>query len=659
MRLGEQASERRVYRCRFVRAGRITAPGGEPGRIEITAEALRTAAGLGLFDYRAVFVDHAGCDYPSLHNLVGVTGTAAWNPETCSVEGDIRLYDTPLGRAMAVLLDEILLEGEHSPDVGLSMVFFPIWDTGQGSGLRRIKALRYVESVDLVFQPAADGRVLSALQAGRQHQENQPQPDSPTGAAQQLTHQNGGTHMTQPVETPELTPSQPEDASGEEWLQALSAAAAEGIIQASGLPQASRERLAAGQYDTPEQVHAAIEAERRYLARLAEDQVVQVGGVAPRSPHISLGLSGFEQFRQALEALVAGERPPQGVRPLTGIREAYMLLSGDYELTGRFYPERVSFASVDSSTMAGLVADALNKRVASLFQQYPRWWEKFVTIEDFTNLQQVKWITLGGVGELPTVAEGAAYTEMSWDDQTETTDFVKKGGYLGITLESIDKDDTRRLQAAPRALAQAAWLSLAKSIAGIFTAGGGVGPAMSDGKSLFHADHGNLGSAPLSTAAFAAARSAMRKQTELNSQEPLGALTAPRYLLVPPDLEVSALQVLASEYDYGYAQPEGTAAPANVLNDGGDLQARLALARERVIVVDLWSEPTHWALVADPNLYPTIGLGFRYGRAPELFSVASPTSGLMFTHDTMPIKARFFYAVGPITWRGLYKSNPV
>jgi hypothetical protein len=80
-------------------------------------------------------------------------------------------------------------------------------------------------------------------------------------------------------------------------------------------------------------------------------------------------------------------------------------------------------------------------------------------------------------------------------------------------------------------------------------------------------------------------------------------------------------------------------------------------ARERVIVVDLWTDSNDWAAVADPRLYPTIGIGFRYGRAPEIFSVASPTAGLMFTNDTMPIKARFFFAAGPMDWRGVYKAN--
>ncbi len=52
-----------------------------------------------------------------------------------------------------------------------------------------------------------------------------------------------------------------------------------------------------------------------------------------------------------------------------------------------------------------MVADLLNKRVVNEFMQYPRWWEPVTAQEDFASLQQVKWITLGGVGELPTVAE--------------------------------------------------------------------------------------------------------------------------------------------------------------------------------------------------------------------------------------------------------------
>jgi len=126
---------------------------------------------------------------------------------------------------------------------------------------------------------------------------------------------------------------------------------------------------------------------------------------------------------------------------------------------------------------------------------------------------------------------------------------------------------------------------------------------------------------------------------------------------VPPDLEITALQVLASEYQYTYALSNAPAAPVNPLTEGDSLNQRMNFARERVIVVDLWTDTSDWAAIADPRLYPTIGIGFRYGRVPEIFSVASPTAGLMFTNDTMPVKVRFVYACGPIDWRGLYKAN--
>lgn len=664
---------RKEFQCRFVKAGRVRAVGDNPSNIEILPGALAHAWAEGLFENRAVFVDHAGAfEYPSLRNLVGVTFGAQYQELDGTVEGVVRLYDTPEALAFGELVEQWLEDrqsGNATPDIGLSLVFYPLWDTAQQTpqgGLRRISGIRHIESVDFVFEPATDARVMKALSSCQA-----------TGSTDRLdrvsvfteaclslgvrlvcnpiedrnfAHMRKETNrMNDNVLNQESSASQPETGN---WQNAYSRIMVGAMLTQSGLPQASRERLAIQEYATPEEVMAAIQTEQAYLAKLAEEQVVQIGNLPPRSPHISLGRTGLEQVQLALEALISGVRPADGVLPLTGIRELYNLLSGDYELTGTFKGERVYLANVTSATMSNLVANALNKVVAAEFQQYPRWWEPFVSQQDFASLQQVKWITLGGLGELPTVAEGAAYTELTWDDKFESSDFTKKGGYLGLTIEAIDKDDTGRLRAAPRALAQAAWLTLSKAILNIFTANGGVGPTLSDGVALFHSSRNNLGSAALSWSAYVAARTAMRKQTELNSGERLGALTAPRYLLVPPDLEIAALQIIGSEGEPGNSDND-----INPLSAGDTHDARLAAARSRIIVVDLWPDTNDWAAVADPRLYPSIGIGYRYGRAPEVFSVASPTAGLMFTNDTMPIKVRFFFAVGPMDYRGLYKAN--
>ncbi len=176
---------------------------------------------------------------------------------------------------------------------------------------------------------------------------------------------------------------------------------------------------------------------------------------------------------------------------------------------------------------------------------------------------------------------------------------------------------------------------------------------MSDSNALFDAaNHSNLLTTALSHAQWIVVRTAMMKQTEVHSGERLGFLTAPKYVLVPIDLESTALVMLASE-----GLPGGANNDENVFATGDSHTTRMASARERVVVCPLWTDTNNWAAIADPMLYPSIGIGFRYGRTPEIFSVASPTAGLMFTNDTMPVKVRFFYAVGPTDWRGLHKSN--
>lgn len=647
--LTQAEGRRREFRARLIRAGRIRYADNTPGPFIIPAPAIHSALALGKFDSIPAFIDHAGpFDAPSLRNLAGYVVEAHWDEAEQAAYGTIRLLETEPGRLVQDLFTQLLADrdaGRPMPDVGLSLVFWPDWaprdDDGEPLSLA---AFRHIESVDFVFQPAADGRVLEALQRLSAQ---------PAGASDDSPpHPERSSLMSE--ETPNLeTPSAPvgaglvpaQDLDPAGWARALADAATEALIAGSGLPSASQAFLRARAYAAPEEVRAAIDAQRDLLAQLHADQVVQVGPNPPRS-HVSLGRTGLEQVEAAFAALLAGVSPPAGVAPLTGIRELYHLLSGDYELTGVFQADRVSLANVTTSTMAALVANALNKVVMQSFQSYPQWWAPIVTQVDFATLQQVRWITLGGVGELPTVPEGGAYTELTWDDKTETADFVKKGGYLGITLETIDKDDTGKVRSAPRALAQAAWLTLSKAIASIFTSN----PAMSDGVVLFHGTHGNLGSSALTWSAYVATRTAMMKQAELNSGERLGALTRPYYLVVPIDLEMTAVQILGSEGKPGTADND-----VNPLAEGSEREARLAAARERVITCPIWSDATDWVAAAHPNLYPTIGLGFRYGRAPEVFSVASPTAGLMFSNDTLPVKVRFFYATGPIDYRGLYK----
>jgi len=649
------ATGRREYDCIFMQPGRVKQADQQPSNWLIPADAIRNAE--SLFNSIPVHLDHPEMfgfgwhQNPAVATIVGVTCNARWDEEEQAMTGRIRLYDTDtsnLTAFVAALLDQILADKEQGlevPPVGLSAVVFQDSTFDEEAGLRVTTALNYIESVDIVYDAGAGGYVRAALSAI--------QPPRPqTGA-----NPSGGTVM--PEENENITPAEeapqsaPSPPAPDQALAAQVAALAAQVEALSHPAEPEPEPVPDPVLARLDELTAQVQVLAQTAAQRAEDDTIEGMGQAPR---LIGARTGLDDVQAAFQAMVDGVRPPDGIRPLTGIRELYTLMSGDYEMAGIFHDDRVYLANVTASTMAQLVANVLNKRVMNLFQQYPRWWEPFVSIEDFATLQQVRWITLGGVGELPTVSEGAAYTELTWDDLAQRTSFVKKGGYLGLTIEAIDKDDTRKITAAPRALAQAAWLTLSKSISNIFTANSGVGPNIyyddSNTRALFHTSNGNLGTSALSWSAWDATRTAMRKQTELNSSERLGALTAPRFLLVPPDLETTALQILASEGEPGTADND-----ENPFAEGDVHSARMRAARRRVIVVDLWTDANNWAAVADPNLWATIGLGFRYGRTPEVFSVADPRAGLMFTNDTMPIKVRFFYATGPVDYRGLYKHN--
>jgi hypothetical protein len=115
----------------------------------------------------------------------------------------------------------------------------------------------------------------------------------------------------EPIDAPSNDPSQP-------WLDAFSQSTAQAIITSSDLPQPSKDRLLTHTYDSPDQVTSAIESERLYLAQLSQDSIIQIGDSPPRSPHISGLRSSVDQLSLALDALLAGTRPPD-VQPLTDI----------------------------------------------------------------------------------------------------------------------------------------------------------------------------------------------------------------------------------------------------------------------------------------------------------------------------------------------------
>jgi hypothetical protein len=672
---------RREFLARLVRAGRIRLANDEPGPFVIEAAAVEAAVQEGQFDGLAVFLDHpAFLEGPQVRHLIGVTHSSAYNAGSQAAEATIRFYDGGSsshsggnggnGYAdLAVrLLDAIMADraaGLPLPDVGISLVFWPVWEDG-GAVPRRLRAFKKIESADLVFSPAADGRILEALSSyglvtGGKSAMTEPirtavaRGHNPTGSPAQQTERPvaGGPTSGQGDDHPLVA----QDAAGQlaAWGDAAAREGARGIILASNVPEPARRRLLAREYDSPEAVYSAVEQERQYLAEVSQGSVVALTGGPPRGGRVSQVRTGLDHFQNAVDWIfgVAGASAPEPQLRRTDL--LYANLTGDFEFRGVYRPDRVYLAGADTGTLANMAANAMNKVIAmqlALLTHY-RWYEYVCApTPNDGSLHDMQWTSMGGISTLPVVTEGGAYDELEVDDVKETDAFYTYGGYVGITRRMIKNSDIQRIQAVPRALAAASVKTRSAKIAAIFTSSSGVGPTLDqDATALFHANHGNL-----ATTAFGADATAWRaaalecfKQAEVNSGDRIALF--PKYCLVPPDLYTTALTV------FGY----GEGLPATYTPEAQDRGP--ADPRPVPLAVPHFTDANDWAYVADPRVWPVIHMSFSQdpsGRTfppPELFAATSESGGLLFTSDTLPIKVRDEFAYGVNGFRGIGKRN--
>ena len=403
----------------------------------------------------------------------------------------------------------------------------------------------------------------------------------------------------------------------------------------------------------PEDLQQRIDADRQLLSITTSGRAVQSGDVRNM-------FTEADYLEAAVDDLLGAKRRPELAKVqtsrLSGIRELYMMMTGDFNLHGGYHPERVQFAYTTDFT--GLVKNALNKLVAEHWEELGQagynWWQSIVQIEHFESLNDITATLVGTVGTLPVVAEGAEYTELAVGDSPETASFVKKGGYIPLTLELIDRDQVGKLKAYPRELATAALRTLSAAIAAIFTANSGAGPTMADTGALFNATavttaggHANLLTTALSAAAWDTVAQAVFNQpmliknaTSYYGTGPKMALE-PRFCLVPRALAKTARDTFLNAWDI----------TANVHSEN------LLKGTVVPITVPEWTDATDWAAVCDPRIAPSIIVGERFGIMPEIYIANQDTSPSVFMNDESRLKVRHFTAVLVADFRPLHKEN--
>jgi hypothetical protein len=642
----EEARKRLEYRASLISAGFVRQRNGQPSNFYLPADFLQ--AGVHHFNRAAVFVDHPaegfwGPGYPSMKSLAGVIVAPEWDAAALAVAGTVRLNRRSDMAWLTEILDEILEDqaaGREVPDVGLSAVLYLDSELEQRGDERVRKAtrLKRVESVDIVFGPGAEGRFrvkLSRFHSFPSGNVSVVNPGSDSGQVINIFLQGGSTQMDEQTNDAGVTTPAP-------------APVAAPVAQQ--VQQTPPDQLAAVNARL-DQLAQQLQQVAGLLGQREQATVVEGMGQPPRQP--ITGRTDLERFTPAVEWLFGA---PGAQLPEPSMRRAdniYWALTGDFEFRGVFDRGRVQLASANVSTLASLAVNAMNKVIIHQFSNlaFWRWYERIVWVApNDGSLHDMQWITFGGIGNLPTVADGAAYTELTVDDVKEADAWVTKGGYVGISRKMIKNSDIQRIQAVPIALANACVRTRSAAVSDIFTSNSGVGPTLDqDSTALFHTNHANLGTTAFAQAEWRVVRTAIFKHTDVNSAKRLGYF--PKYALLPADLYDSALAV----FGYGDGYPTSYTPEAQDRGMGDP--------RPVPLVVPDWTDTNNWAAIVDPMVFPVIQMS--YSQTPgggvhppcELFMAMDENAGLLFSNDTLPIKVRDEFVCGVNGPRGIYKEN--
>lgn len=377
---------------------------------------------------------------------------------------------------------------------------------------------------------------------------------------------------------------------------------------------------------------SVAQAQAKLLAKLGE-------GTTPTAPAAAIytgngNLIG-DSVRNSVEArigLVSAEKENKFVgMPLAELARAFLIHRG-IGIAGQDRMGIVGLAFTHGSSDFGhILGDIAHKSMLKGYQEAEETFQLWTAKGTLTDFKPTKRVDLTSFPNLSMVADGAEYTYATMGDRAESIVLATYGKLFSITRQVVINDDLSALDRIPRSMGRAA----IRTVGDLAYAVLGNNPKMSDGKPLFHADHGNLLSpaAALSTGRIDAALSAMQTQQEGDAILNIMA----KYMLVPVALRSTAHALVNAEY-----APE--LAEAKVPNPVRGLVEVIADAR-----LDKQSKGNTY-FAADPAVHDTIEVAYLDGNDQPYMEQQQG-----FTVDGATFKVRMDAGVAPMSWRTVSK----
>ncbi len=357
----------------------------------------------------------------------------------------------------------------------------------------------------------------------------------------------------------------------------------------------------------------------------------------------SVGVEGREKLRSAVTdglALRSGirvENPAEGSRDfrgrsLVGIARECMEIAGQSvrgmsrtQLVGR------ALAAGSTSDFPIILAGLVSSHLMQAYNEWPATFRPFVSVGSANDFKALHAMKMSEAPDLMDLNENGEYKSANFSESGENYRVITKGRVVALTRQMIINDDLRAFTRIPTLFGSAARRMEADAVYSLITANA----AMSDGTTLFHADHKNLAgaAAALSSTSLGAARAAMRKQVGMADAS---IDVTPAFLLTTVDAELDAEILLRSA-----ALPDDNKS-AGVYNPW---------AGKLTPVADPHLTGTAWYLLAHPNQFPTLEVAYLEGEEQPYID-----EELDFDSDALKIKVRHDFGAGVVDHIGAYKN---
>jgi hypothetical protein len=192
-----------------------------------------------------------------------------------------------------------------------------------------------------------------------------------------------------------------------------------------------------------------------------------------------------------------------------------------------------------SSDFGQILIDVAHKSLLKGWEESAETFEMWTNKGSLSDFKTSNRVGLDELGSLRQVKEGAEYKYITTSDRAEQIALATYGEIFAITRQAIINDDLSALTRIPTMMGRAAKATIGDLVYAILTSN----PKMSDGKALFHTDHGNIGTGAVSDiTALDALRQLMRKQKSGSRNLNI----RPEYILGPTALEAQANQTIRS-----------------------------------------------------------------------------------------------------------------